>query len=680
MGEYTCDYTYDDWAELLAGFFFDEAHDGEEILFAVDERSLAEASGLDETAAAESLAAAVRLVIGKSWNVRAVKRLVERWRRGGTDQAHPAIPFLSLTVLAASRMGSYEGFAPHKFYVPLRRALLPEDTEVDAPGTYLEYVRWLWDDLARWANVDRAGRFGRLTIRDPGPQYGRGLAMQHALVKSYDLRQLDLFFRRIGLQPGEDVSGAELRRALAVWTAGRSEPWAQRLHRVCAEEELREYAEALLGREARRWDGRPRDPRTGRPVGRLCFGFRSARHPQVAVYAQWDERLPEELELSLPSGEVIALVRRHGWFAPHPLDDVDAGNAMADGVELRGKHHRFDLRSADAYAFAYDDDLGCWVSVDRMSYGDRYNLIVRQEVASEVIHFVQAVSTTEAKIDEAASRLLPPGWRFISGVRIDARPTIALPACLAALIPAGSSPRLRLLGGLPLTAAHGVYLRGGEPAVALSALSDDDRISITRVSTGQVERFRAVSGATREVPLWKLRLEPDRYEIQHGESKVSLQIVDGIAEAAGPGAGTVRHCGRGQASVVGTVTSDVAIERIPLTVPAPAPGDSLILLGCRPGDHHVVELPSWLSSLVGFDLSWKKIDAWPEFEPVWLVMRGVSGRYEASLLRAAEPDVEGDARETQWARLIRLTRLCDWESEAAEELWGRYRACAGAES
>ena len=42
-------------------------------------------------------------------------RLVERWRSGGNTSDHPALPFLALTVLAASRMGGYEGFAAHKF-------------------------------------------------------------------------------------------------------------------------------------------------------------------------------------------------------------------------------------------------------------------------------------------------------------------------------------------------------------------------------------------------------------------------------------------------------------------------------------------------------------------------------------------------------------------------------------
>lgn len=674
------EYTYDDWAQLLTWFFFDEAHEGEEVLFAVDELTLAEASALDEAKAADSLAAAVRTIIGDQWNVLAVKRLVERWRKAGASGGHPALPFLALTVLAASRMGSYEGFAPHKFYVPLRRALVSDDPEVDAPGTYLAHVRWLWDDLARWTTVDQGGRSGRLTIRDPGWQFGRGLAMQHALVKSSDLRQLDAFFRRIGLQPGEEVSASELRRALAVWTAGRSDPWALRLHRVSTEEELQEYAEALLSREARRWDGRARDPRTGRAVGRIRLGFISARRPHVAVYAQWDERLPEQLELSLPSGRLVSLEREHGWFTPHPLEGIDAGVAMAAGVELRGHGYRFDLRPEDVYAFSYDDDLGCWVSVDSMSYGDRYNLIVRQDGAGEMIRFVQAASTTEARIDEAASRHLPPGWKLITPVRIDARPKTAPPARLATLIPAGASPRLRLLGGLPLTTAHGVYLRGGEPALALSALSEDDRISIRRDSNGQIERLRANPGDIREVPLWELKLEPDRYEIRHGESAVTLQIVDGIAEAAGPGAGSIHCRGRGSAVVVGTRASGVSGERTPVTVPAPAPGDSLVLLGRKPRCYHVVELPSWLSSVVGFDLSWKNIDAWPEFAAVWLVMHGDSGRYETVLLQAAEPDANDDARGTKWARLIGMSTLSHREDEAAKKLWNQYRVAAGLKS
>ena len=219
------DYTYDHWAKLLADFFFDKAHAGEEILFAVDDRSLAEASGLDENHAAKSLSHAVNTVVGPQWYLAPLTRRVARWRQEGAKGPHPGLPFLAITVLAASRMGENESFASHNFYEPLRRLLDPVDFEKGAPGTFTNHIWPLWHDLERWANDDLHGTRGRLVVRDPGHFRYVGLAIQHALVKSSDLRQLDAFFRRIGLEPGEEVLPAELRRALAIWTAARAEPW-----------------------------------------------------------------------------------------------------------------------------------------------------------------------------------------------------------------------------------------------------------------------------------------------------------------------------------------------------------------------------------------------------------------------------------------------------------------------
>ena len=85
-----------------------------------------------------------------------------------------------------------------------------------------------------------------------------------------------------------------------------------------------------------------------------------------------------------------------------------------------------------------------------------------------------------------------------------------------------------------------------------------------------------------------------------------------------------------------------------------------------------------MSTYVGFDLSWKMIDAWPDFPAVWLLMRGSGGRYEASLLSPAEPPAETVLGRTVWGRLIAVSSLCAWESPEAEQLWARYRTAAGA--
>src|SRR5690348_10148789 len=108
------------WAEFLAAFYFDEAHDGEEILFSVDDLALAEISGLDGAKAVESLADAVRLTVGPLWLLHSLARHVARWRLDCVEGPHPALPLLALTVVAASRMGEDATFAPNNYYVPLR--------------------------------------------------------------------------------------------------------------------------------------------------------------------------------------------------------------------------------------------------------------------------------------------------------------------------------------------------------------------------------------------------------------------------------------------------------------------------------------------------------------------------------------------------------------------------------
>jgi hypothetical protein len=112
-------------------------------------------------------------------------------------------------------------------------------------------------------------------------------------------------FRAIGLQPGEVTPPPELRRALTAWMSGRSDPWAERLDRVAQDEQLAQYCEALPEREARKWDGRSRDPRTGRPVGHVRLGILSMQSPRIDQLLQWAKRLPERAELRPLGGQIL---------------------------------------------------------------------------------------------------------------------------------------------------------------------------------------------------------------------------------------------------------------------------------------------------------------------------------------------------------------------------------------
>jgi hypothetical protein len=181
------------------------------------------------------------------------------------------------------------------------------------------------------------------------------------------------------------------------------------------------------------------------------------------------------------------------------------------------------------------------------------------------------------------------------------------------------------------------------------------------------------------MPLWPYRLTPGAYRFRHGDSEVKLQIVDGIVEAAGPGAGNIHHKGRDSIEIVGTETSlEGRADRTPTTVPAPISGEYATIIGARPTEQLTVELPSWFTTLVGFEMSWTTIDAWPDFRPAWVIKRNLCGEYEASLLSEIEPQTAPMASTTRWGKLIASASLAENESDTAISLWQRYRKAAGA--
>ncbi len=671
----TASISYEQWTELLGSFFFDPSHDGSEILFAVDDLALSEITGLSELQAATSLAEAVLGVIGRDWDVRQVKFRVRRWKVQELEGDHPSLPFLALTVLAASRMHANETYRATNYYVPLRTTLNPSDKGQGTPGNYLEYVRELWDSLAVWANEDLRGERGRLVLRDPGPQYGRGAAVQHALVRSSDLSHLDAFFRRIGLQPGEGAIGRELLRALTAWTAPRHEAWAKRLHRLCSDAELSEYASALLEREAARWDGRPRDQRTGRGVGQIRVGIGRLRSPDLALYLCGDSRLPTELQISPPRSEPLIVTQSGDWFEPSPLPHDDIGAVLSEGLRVPAGQWRFEFRPEDAYPLTYDDDLGQWVSVDTISFGDKYHILVRDHLAPEVRKWMRQVSALPLKEDAATQKQLPPGWVLLQDLQLERRPTSSPPACLSASIPTGLGPRLRLVGGLPLSAGHAVFLRGGEPGVALSSLVSDPRLTITHEESGMAETLHVGENHDEEIPLWNLQLAPGNYRIQHGETTVSFTIVDGIAEVAGPGAGTVALTTGTTHEVIGSAPKKQLDVRGPVTVQAPKEGLWVYVIGHQSSEFIKVETPDRIKGLFG-ELTWSHLDLWSDFVPVWQITKKSSTRFIVDLLNCVEPSAECDEK-SDWARLIRVASLADTASETAQKLWTRYQSVAG---
>ncbi|SVC92182.1 uncharacterized protein METZ01_LOCUS345036, partial [marine metagenome] len=226
-------WNYEDWSELLFQTFFSEENGGEDILFAIDDPVLAKISALSEEGedgGADSLARAVKSKISNRWRLGNISPAVRAWERERKG-AHPALPVLALTILAASRMAADGNYAAHNYYVPLRRLLDPHDSGRGAPGDFPTEILGLWTSVRGWSEVDLEGRYGILKADMTGGHFPYiAPALQHAFLRNSDLHRLDAFFRVLGLEPAsEPPVGSELRRALKSWTSNKDETWARRL-------------------------------------------------------------------------------------------------------------------------------------------------------------------------------------------------------------------------------------------------------------------------------------------------------------------------------------------------------------------------------------------------------------------------------------------------------------------
>ncbi len=697
--------SYEDWAERLFEFFFDEENDGEEILFAIDEPTLQEIYPEGGTAAGSSLAQAVASRIqGSQWLVSNVYlNMVQPWERLGRPGAHPALPLLALTVLAASRMQTGGSFAANNYYVPLRRTLDPNDVGHGPPGDFRDYIEQLWFSVEEWSTVTLEGRMGILRAESQSLRYV-GLALQHAFLRASDLRHLDEFFRRFGLEPGEDldVEPAELRRRIRAWLLGRNEPWAIRLRDACKDRqgddrELMSHCERLLIREARRWDGRPRDPRTGRAIGQILLVVKSRANPQPGLYPKWDQRLPESQVLHLPGADptTITRVEGFGWYKPHPLPIENLGQVLEEGLDVTGEPTNFQFAEASLYTLSYDNEIAAWASVDHITFGEPHIFVVRAEIADEVAQFLAG----QAEEGGPAGHPMKPlgddrlsDWRLIGPSRIDVRPTAGLPDALAPFLPAGRGLSLRLLGGLRIGERRNVYLRGGEPAIGLSELADPNQpLVVERAETDEPVGgdLEIRTGADEvppwnlepqpgedEVPLWTLKLEPGEYIVKQGGARAIFAIVEGVSAVAGPGAGGVLTDG-----VSGTIAPAPAPAVRPhMVVVRPGIG-SWVILGSSPDEYEAMKLPRWLKEEFREPhepafLTWTEIDAWLDFDPIWQLFpssESGAGTREARLLHPSEPTTDGTSEGTDWAMQILGAELHADAEQEEQGLWLRYR-------
>ena len=671
------EWDYERWSAEIDRHFLQEPA-GHPIVLCVDAETLTNLTGQDGEEAAAALARCVGSEVMPGYRFGAIAMRCEIWARGDRRSAPPSLPLLAVTVLAASMMDRSTDVGAHNYYLRFRQLLDPSDDRRGRPDNYGETIPYLWRQLETWLNDEMGGNRGILILPSEEAlartRYRRniGHALQHALFRASDRRRLVAFFRAVGLEPGEEeIEAVELRRTLAVW-AGRRLPQAKRLHILATETEHETYCLRLLERQAADWDGLLDDPETGNPVTpmRLCL---TTRPRSLGIVLPRDDRMPPEttvywgdetLQLS-PS-----IIER--YFHPIPLPISITNALLSEDLTAIGPDIGAALEAKPIHAFRYDEDLGAWVSADSIAFGELHYLLTHNDELANLMQFTQSEGIDIARVARSAE-FAPTGWNVISGFRILTRPTAEPPSAVATLLRSGGGPRLRLVGGLRVPEFTRAYLTGGAPLLALPADMRSERFILRRESTGETLPLRSESS---EYPLDKLPLDEGLYHIECGAARLSFDLIDGLVETSGDGAGSVSTPGRttGLRGVHGSSRADLR----PVTLPAPSEGARCVLVGPGPHDLEIVELPVWLSDLVGGGgLSWTATAEWLSFDPVWRLTKPEPRSELYEVARVGDTPPRPGPHSDRWASLINRSELTDPDTDTSA-LWQQYRIAAEA--
>jgi hypothetical protein len=688
---------YNDWAETLYSYFFHSSSANEHIFFSIDGALLVELSDFtDESDAKSSLGQAVSAAIDDAtWNCKKVANRIDVWERKGSEGAHPALPFLALTVLAVAEMAKTgEAHSASNYYKPLRKLIDPNDKKAGSPGSKINgfsaHIENIWESVERWSKDKLRGETGILMSVAGNLRYV-GLALQHNLVRTSDLRRLPQFFLHMGLAPDdkESVNSADLRRGLHAWSLARSEQWAARLavmseKKASAETELQEHCERILMQELSKWDGRLRDS-AGRLAGHLRLGIDDLKRPKPSLFIEWREGLPDKDTLTLPNGEREEILKPKSinWYGddPLPISRTSVEYGLKNGLELSGGSLKYIFEENDLYLLRFSDDLGKWASVSNFNYGQPHCFFTHRTHSAEISAFLQQHSSSDSNLSSKqvdADTFMD--WFISSPFRLDALPSGDIPQPLKPYLRSGRSFRLRLLSGLKIGPTKGTYLKGGEPIIALSDLADSNTpLNIKNTQSGRI-RTVATGAECSEIELWSEHLEAGPYEVTHGLSRVSFRIVEGIKSSVSGDAAT-----EALESSIGVVTGTIAIPEAartagksiaPYTVKF-SPKESTFL-GRSPIDfHQELVHPRWWEHKLG-GLIWDSIDVWLSFEPVWHLTMTGQGEFSALLIgdpeSANRPDLT--CQNVEWSKVIQQSTLTEGADSQVIALWATYLEAA----
>ena len=420
---YTPRYLWNVWSDLFPGLSADEAEGDLMAATAEAYRTLARPSGVHWR---DPLSGFAGLYVGSPI----------------------ALPFLVVSVIAASRMETGQRVTASNYYDRLGQVL---GYDLNPPPSFVsETFRDLWEETARWLPAP-----SRLHLPPAGFV---DIPQEHVLLREADLDRLDRYFDARRFQARELLPPERLEASFTAWAGNNLTGLArQALGDVRRPAILRQVSQELS-----RWDGSVREnDKTERTAA-----FSRAATLELRLYPMRLGQYEIQIAAAQPDGfpdtfpNVLGVAGTDleadgaGAYSPIPINTEEARQALArkvkDGWQTallwEGRRLRLSAPERAAIPFRESEDDVALVAAPSLPLRASAHLLCHESVAVAVEHYLDAACGPLGY--RRTTKTLLPGWVFFQDVRVnDAR--VELPEPISHLKPE-TDVEVRFEGGLRL--------------------------------------------------------------------------------------------------------------------------------------------------------------------------------------------------------------------------------------
>lgn len=350
------------------------------------------------------------------------------------DEAPPMLALLAVTVLAAEKMGS-DGDLGNAYYVHLNSMLGISDRfqAESIEESYRKVIIYLWQALGTFL-VEKSGYHGIPTAYSLSTTYV-GAAVSQALVRDFDRKKLPRMFDYLKLTPGDSVTTGDMAGLFEAWLTHEDNGISQSLKNLWGRGAQEEIAHVLCN-ELTKWDGtvagNQRVYSDGIPNSILASKAKLVVHfasslgvrkfsSSFAINISADTLDGQTFKINEIEDRAFDFSKRTNSLAEclngFEFNPVSLLTSILDISSSSGKTWR--RLPKNIVMFAFDEDSGLWLEVDKASLGQRMCILARLDADAwnKLPTFLELNARSGFNFD-TKTKSVPAGWGLINDVEI----------------------------------------------------------------------------------------------------------------------------------------------------------------------------------------------------------------------------------------------------------------------